>query len=152
MKRDDDEPIKVTVKVPASVGAAVDFLYATREARKKLERDAKEVKAKETAIETEIFAKFKKGDLEGARGKTAQASISSTDVPTLEDDEAFFTHLRKHPEDLDLLQRRLAVEAARARWAENKTIPGVGTFTAIKLHLTKVKPSTKIKAPVKGKR
>lgn len=132
------KPLK-KVKVPATPGAAIDFLSATRDRRKALEAEAKAIKENETAIETEIFNKFRKGDLEGARGKTAQASIKSSDLPTLEDDAAFFAYLKKHPEDLDLLQRRLAIDAVRARWADKKVVPGVGLFTKISLHLTKVK-------------
>lgn len=126
-------------KIPATVGAAIDLLYRTRERRKLLEAEAGAIKSDESAIEDAIFAKFAKQDLEGARGKLANASVSSSDVPTLEDWDAFAKYLRKHPDDLDLLQRRLSLEAVRARWADKKTVPGVGLFTKIRLHLTKLK-------------
>lgn len=139
------------LKVPASVGAAVDFLYATREKRKMFEAQAAAVKEEETEIETQIFNKFKKADLDGARGKQAQASVSSSDVPTLDDWDAFAEHLKKNPADLDMLQRRLAIEAVRARWSDKIVVPGVGTFTKIKLTLTKVKVSAKQPTAPKAK-
>lgn len=134
-----DAKTKPTAKIPATVGAAIDLLYATREARRRLDAEAKTLREKETAIEDAIFYRFAKQDLDGGRGKLAQASISRLDVPTLEDDVKFFAHLKKHPEDLDLLQRRLSSEAVRARWAEKKVVPGVGVFTRVSLSLSKRK-------------
>lgn len=126
------------LKIPATPGAAIDFLHKTRLARKKLEAQAELVKADEDRIEEELFAKFKKADLEGARGKLAQASISRSDVPTLEDWDKLQRHVQATGE-FDLLHRRVSTEAVRARWADKKVVPGVGTFTKIKLHLTTVK-------------
>lgn len=125
-------------KIPATIGAAIDLLYRTREERKLLEAKAATIKEAESTIEDAIFAKFKKAELDGARGKAAQASVSSSDVPTLEDWEKFEAYVIK-TKSLDLLQRRVAVEAIRARWAEKKVVPGVGVFTKVRLHLTKVK-------------
>lgn len=125
--------------IPESVGAAIDALHVTRERRKKLDAESKTIKQRERELEEAIFSKFKKSDLEGARGRLAQASVEAADVPNLDDDGKFFAHLKKHPEDLDLLQRRLSVEACRARWAEKRAIPGVSIFTRVTLHLSKVK-------------
>jgi hypothetical protein len=132
-------PKSQVIAAPATIGAAVDALHKLRTERKKLEASAKALKERETALETDIFAKFKKSDLDGARGKLAQASIQRADHPTFEDWDAFAKHLKKNPDDLDLLQRRLSAEACRERWAEKLAIPGVGVFTSIKLSLTKVK-------------
>jgi hypothetical protein len=133
-------------KIPATPGLAVDLLDKMRDARKALGAKVEEMKRQEDALEAAIFDKFKKADLEGCRGKRAQASISRSEVPTLDNDEAFFKHLKKHPEDLDLLQRRLSVEAARARWADGVAVPGVGKYTRISLHLSKVKTKSAAKA------
>lgn len=125
--------------IPKTVGAAIDLLYRTRERRKILEAEANAIKADESAIETAIFEKFDNADLDGGRGKLANASVSKSDAPTFEDWDKFAKHLKKHPEDIDLLQRRLSVEAVRARWDLKQTVPGVGIFTKVRLHLTKVK-------------
>lgn len=126
------------LKIPATPGAAIDFLHKTRLARKQLEAQAELKKAEEDQIEEVIFEKFKKGDLEGARGKLAQASISRSDVPTLDDWDKLAKHVLATGE-LDLLHRRVAVEAVRARWNDKKSVPGVGVFTRVRLHLTTVK-------------
>ena len=126
-------------KVPKDLGAAVDGLAALRDARRAIAARAEKAKENETAFETAIFEAFDKSKLEGARGKTAQATIKRSEVPTLETPDEFFAYLRKHPEDIDLLQRRLSTEAARERWAAGVAIPGVGKFTKVSLSLTKVK-------------
>ena len=126
------------MKIPKTVGAAIDLLDATRDRRKVLEAQANAVKTEEVEIETQIFALFKKSDLDGGRGKRAQASVSTSDVPVLDDEKKFFTFFWKE-KDSSLLQRRLSVEAIRERWAAKKTIPGVGVFTKVRLHLTKLK-------------
>lgn len=127
------------MKVPTTPGAAIDALHKLRSKRKQLQAQAEALKEEETKIEDAIFAKFKNADLEGARGKLAQASISRSDVPTVDDWDAFAKHVLKTGE-LDLLQRRVAVEAWRERLAAKVAVPGVAVFTKVRLHLTAVKP------------
>lgn len=128
------------LKIPATPGLAVDLLDKMRDARKAVAERAAEMKRQEDALESAIFEKFKKADLEGCRGKRAQASISRSEVPTPDDWVATDKYIIKN-KALDLLQRRLSVEAVRLRWADGVTIPGVGKFTRISLHLSKVKKS-----------
>lgn len=132
------KPVSVP-KIPATIGAAIDALYALHDTRLALTSQAEKAREVEAAFEEAIFNQFKKADLEGARGKRAQATISRREHPTLENADQFYKHLKKHPEDIDLLQRRLSAEAVRARWNEKVAIPGVGKFTSVKLSLTKVK-------------
>lgn len=137
MATKEKKPAKVP-KIPATPGAAIDLLSKTRDERKAVEAKVAALKADEEAIEVAIFDKFKKADLEGARGKKAQASISRSEVPTIEDWDKFETHVLK-TRSLDLLQRRLGVDAFRERWERNEVIPGTGRFQKVKLHLTKMK-------------
>ena len=126
------------VKLPKTIGAALDLLFTTRERRRLLQRQAVDVTHEEAVIEEQIFKLFKKSQLEGARGRFAQASVSRVDVPTLKDWKKFSAYLVK-TKQLDLLQHRLSVEACRERWAAKKTIPGVEVFTRVSLSLTKLK-------------
>lgn len=126
-------------KVPKDLGAAIDGLDDLRDARRAITSRAEKAKENETAFEESIFGLFDKAKLEGARGKVAQASIKRSEVPTFDNPDEFFSHLKKHPEDIDLLQRRLSTEAARERWNAGVAIPGVGKFTKVSLSLTKVK-------------
>lgn len=126
------------MKAPKTVGESVDLLFALRTKRKQKEAETAAMKEEEAKLEDAIFGKFEKADLEGARGRRAQASVSSSDVPTLDDWQKLEKHLRRTGE-FDLLQRRLSVEAVRERWEAKKAVPGVGVFTRIRLHLTAVK-------------
>src|ERR1019366_7754792 len=136
-------------KVPANVGAAIDALDALRTRRKALEMQAKVIASQEAHFENEIFKKFKKSELEGARGKVMQASIERTVVPTLVDPKKLYAYIRKTGE-FDLLHQRLGARAVQERWNAGKTVPGVGTFNKISLHLTKVK-AKKPAGPPRGK-
>lgn len=137
MERDEKPPkAKLKYAVPKKVGAAIDLLYKVRKERKRLISLGEREKEQESMIEEKIFGMFKKSELEGGRGKTAQASIKRSDVPTFDNDRKFFAYVKKTG-DFDLLQRRLSVEACRERWAAKKQIPGVGIFTKVSLNLTK---------------
>lgn len=127
---------KLKYKIPKKSGEAIDLLFKVRTERKRLASLAEREKEQESMIEEKIFSMFNKSALEGARGKIAQASIKRSDVPTFENDAAFFAHVKKTG-DFDLLQRRLSIEACRERWAAGKKIPGIGLFTKVSLNLTK---------------
>lgn len=133
----EKKEVKLKYKLPPTLGAAIDLMYKVREERQKLTAKAEDEKRQEDLLETAILEKFKKSELEGAKGKRAQASVSIKEVPTLEVDTDFYRHLAKHPEDFDLLQRRLSSTAVRERWKVGKSIPGVGKFTKVGLSLTK---------------
>jgi hypothetical protein len=129
---------RLRFKVPRQVGAAIDLLHGVRAARKALQARAESEKRQEEMIEERIFKMFDKAELDGGAGRVAQASVSRSDVPTIEDWEKLENHVIRTGE-LDLFQRRLSVEACRERWGQRKAIPGVGTFTRVRLHLTKRK-------------
>jgi len=132
-------PLKLKVPaVPKNLGAAIDLLYTLRATRKRAETLAEQQKTIETRFETEIFAKFAKAELSGARGRLAQAAIERREYVTIENFDALATYILK-TKALDLLQRRASPEAVKARWANGKTVPGVGKFTKIRLALSAVK-------------
>ncbi len=133
---DEKSKVKLKHKIPIKVGAAVDLLFKVRSERKRIQAQAEAMKAQEELIEEKIFGMFKKQDLDGARGKAAQASVSTSDVPVLEHWELFEPYVIKN-KALHLFQRRLSVEACRELWQDKKGIPGVGVFTKVRLHLTK---------------
>jgi hypothetical protein len=132
------EKVKLKYKMPKTVGDAIDLLYKVRLGRQKYAALEQEEKDQEHLIEEKILAMFDKNTLEGAKGKNAQSSIKRSEVPTLKDWNKFEKYLKKTGE-LDLLQRRLSVDACRERWEAKKAIPGVEAFTVVKLVTTKRK-------------
>lgn len=124
-------------KYPKSVGACVDLLYQRRAERLAVQARVEELKADEADLERHIFNTFGKQELRGAKGSVASASIKEDNVPTIEDWDVFFEHVKK-TKSWDMLQRRLSTTAVRERWKSNKEVPGVGVFHKMSLSLTKV--------------
>lgn len=136
MSKDVEKPkAKLKYKVPKKVGAAVDLLFKVRAQRKKVQAVAEAEKDQEKMIEDAIFNLFKKDELEGARGKLAQASIKRSEVANVDDFDALWAYAKK-TDSPDLFRRQVVLEAVRARWADKKVVPGVSPFTRISLHLT----------------
>jgi hypothetical protein len=132
------EKAKLKYAVPKTIGPALDLLHKVREGRKALAAKAEAEKAQEALIEVRILEMFKKGDLEGAAGKQAKASIKRSPVPVIEDFNLTWTWAKKNDAP-EIFQRRLSSEACRERWDQGQTIPGVGTFDKVSLHLTPIK-------------
>jgi hypothetical protein len=80
---EEKKKVKLKYAVPKTTGAAIDLLMKVRTARKVIQAKAELEKEQENEIERIIFERFGKSELEGARGKTAQASIKRSDLPTV---------------------------------------------------------------------
>lgn len=136
--KDEKPKAKLKYKLPKTIGGAIDLMYKVREARKAMQRKADDEKAQESLIEVAIFERFGKSELEGARGKAAQASITRKDVYNVDDFEAIWKYAVKNDAP-DLFRRQLVNDAVRARLDAGKTIPGMSVFTKVGLSLTKRK-------------
>lgn len=123
---------------PKVLGAAIDALDELRDSRKALQAKAERAKELESKFEEAIFSKFTKAELEGGRGKRAQASVTRREHATIEDYDRLSAYILEKGE-LDLLQRRLSAEAVKARWSEGVVVPGVGKYVDVRLSLTKFK-------------
>lgn len=125
---------------PDSLGACIDAAYLLREKRlilqRELEAQIKDIKKEEEALEEHILHKFEGSDLEGARGNLATAGRKVSNVPQVEDWDAFYNYVWEH-RAFDLLQKRPTVSAFRERWDDNQTVPGTKMFTKIELTLNK---------------
>lgn len=146
LKRADRKPIKL----PKALGACVDLLHETREARLSTNRVAEDIKKDEAQIAGYIIDNLDKRDEGGAVGKRYKAIIKLDDTYIVEDWDAFYAHVKKTGE-FDLLNRALNQAAVKERISaqvapsgkkgENwkpKLPPGVGKMTAKKLSITKV--------------
>lgn len=124
------------MKLPTSLGATIDLLYALRAERLALGKTLKEMQEKETAIELHLMNNFAKGDLEGARGKVATASLKYTTVADVTDWDAYYAYVAKN-KAWELLQKRVGITALRERWDAKKQVPGVEPKTITDISLTK---------------
>lgn len=124
------------IKVPVSLGAAVDMLYQMRATRLALASKVKDLKSGEAEVKTVMMKRFGKDKLEGAAGKIASMSITPNDVPTVKDWQKVFAYVKKTG-SFDLFQRRLSDEAVKLRWDAGKSIPGVDVFHDSRISVTK---------------
>lgn len=123
-------------KVPKTLGACADLLHDVREERYRLQKLVAAQEAKETVLEEHIIRTL--SDTEGgAIGLRYKAVKERKTKPVVKDWPAFWTYVFRNKAS-EFLQRRISDGAIQERWDAGKKIPGVETFTYIKLSLTKV--------------
>ncbi len=126
-------------KMPKTLAACADRLYALRQARLDIERRAEEMKSEERALKEHLIAALPKSDANGVEGRVARVRITVKDVPTLEDAAALKRYIKRYgAADLLEVKESLSVKAVRERWKDGKAIPGVGIFHAVDVSCTKV--------------
>ena len=127
------------------LGTLIDRLYAQDKivsAKKRLvaraETNVKREQAKADKIANEIRDRFKQGTIEGATGTVGVATLKTITGAQLAD----WNKLRKFVianNAVDLFQRRINKAAWLERLAarKNRPIPGIKTYSAVKLVVTK---------------
>lgn len=126
---------------PAKLGDCIDHLYKARAARLTLQKEQEEaldkLKAEEEAIKQHIINTFKKSEIEGAKGKVAQASVKRLDKYRPKDFLAVWAWARKEDQP-QIFEKRLAQTAMQELIEAKVSVPGVETYTIIDLNLSKV--------------
>lgn len=123
-------------KVPKTLGARADRLYAIKLEKKKLRDSIAKLDTERIAIEESIIQDLPKSQAEGVTGKVANVRIVKKDVPTVKDRETFLKYVSR-TKAWDLLPRSVNNKAIEERWNDKKKVPGIGVFTALKISLTK---------------
>jgi hypothetical protein len=126
---------KVKDKLPKKLGDAVDLLFEVQAARRRAAKVVEGLKSSESALARALLDKFKKDELNGAKGSRGQCELKPKDVPTPKDWKKIWTYIRKNQAE-DLLQKRLNTEAVQLRWADGEAIPGIEKFHVIKVSIT----------------
>ena len=119
------------------VGEIADELYEMRAARQEAQKCVDEMKRQEAAVGDVLQAKLQEAKLTKAAGERASVSLRTSTVPTVESWEDLYAYVARE-EAWDLLQRRLAAPAFRARWDDGLAVPGVGQQQVAKLGITKL--------------
>jgi hypothetical protein len=124
---------------PKKLPGVADLLYTIRQTRLKLQHQLQAMKKNEKICEDILINKLPKGDMTGVAGEVARATIEVEAVAVILDEKKLMAYITKTGQT-DLLQKpKLSKEAVQLRWAAKKTVPGVGTFNVVKVHLNKVK-------------
>lgn len=119
-----------------SLGQAVDKLYKLRAERRAIEASAELVKADESKLEAYLIDNIPKSDATGVLGKTAKAELKISKQPTVKDWDKVYKYIQK-TKKYELLQKRINSAAVKELWEDEKEVPGVEVFNAIKISLTK---------------
>lgn len=124
------------MKFPATMGACIDLAYRLRQERLRLEADASKKKGDEAKLKEHMLQRFRKQDLDGARGRVGTASIGKLTVAQVEDWDKLHEYIRRTRE-WDLLKRSVNDAAYRERLEAHKKVPGVVPFVVTKIHINK---------------
>lgn len=125
-------------KLPKTLAQCADLLYELQEERKVIEKSAKALEDKEKALRAHLINTLPKSEARGITGKKANARIVTEDVPRVEDWPKFYAFIKKE-NAFEFLNKALNKAAVKERMEAKKPVPGVGTFRAVKVSLTKAK-------------
>lgn len=128
---------KPKLKFPKTMGACADRLYELRLKRLEEQKKVKLLEDEEKALKNYIIQNLPKSEASGVAGRLARVTVVTKEVPQIEDWEAFYKYVKK-TNNFDLMQRRLADDAIKERWAAGKEIPGVNHFQAVSVSINKV--------------
>lgn len=128
---------KGKVKIPKSLPAVVDRYDEVRETRLKIQKQADVFKEEEGVLRDHLINNISKSDAAGVTGKLKRVNVVTQDIPRVEDEKKFLAYANKKGNE-DLVKIVPNIEAIQARMDDGKKIPGIGTFTIVKLSLKKI--------------
>lgn len=133
-------PAVSVLKMPKTPGALADALYKQNQVISAINAQLTAEKQKLQKMEDHAFEVFQNQDLEGAKGKAGQVSITRNVVPQVEDPSAWekvFKYIIK-TKDFSVLQKRLGTTHVKDLWNDGKKIPGIVPYTKVGLSVRKI--------------
>jgi hypothetical protein len=124
------------IVVPKTIGACADRLYAIKDEASKIKKQLDELDKERKAIQEHVINELPKSNARGVTGKVANVRVITKEVPQVKDWDAFYGYVRK-TKRTDLLQRRLSDGAVGELMDQGVKVPGVESFTAVSISLTK---------------
>jgi hypothetical protein len=130
------EPTAVVIST-ALPDLANNYISARAE-RLRLEKLAEEVKSREEILKDAIISKMREDGMTAIGAENGLIKMSELIEPVATDWMQVWSHIQKTG-DFDLLHKRLANLAVKARWEQGEEIPGVTSTTIFKLSVSKAK-------------
>lgn len=121
---------------PNNLGSLADQMLELRTERIALERQAKELKSKETELQSKILEQLAEQGLTKAGGKISTVSVNSQTIPTVTD----WSKVEKFVLETGrfyLLQRRISNPAYIEMLEHEGSVPGIDPTILTKLSLTR---------------
>lgn len=116
--------ITSALKRKDGLSSAIDQLADLREARLAKDREARELARQESEAAGAIADVLKQQGLRSATGVTGRIDLKEDLLFTVDDWDALLRFAARKGNS-DLIQQRVAVTAARARFEDGKTLPGL---------------------------
>jgi hypothetical protein len=128
---------KTALAEPPTIGQLADQLYTLRTKRLAQEKKAETMREQERALEQQALVELQHANLTKASGRKATISRTTRTAFSVVDWDATLGWIRKR-RAWDLLHRRVAQEAARARIENGVSVPGLDAVHTTVLSITKV--------------
>lgn len=116
----------------------VNSYIALRAQRLVKDKEAAEIKEQEEILKDAIISKMREGDINAIGADNGLVKMSKLVEPVATDWPAVWAHIQETGH-FDLLHKRLANLAIKARWEDGESIPGVGQQDVYKLSVSKTK-------------
>jgi hypothetical protein len=126
------------LSLPATIDACIDLLWDLRSRRLEASKLADTLEGQERVIREHIIEKLRQQGLLGAKGKSATFSYKDKYQPIVQDSKAFFDYV-KTTDSVDLLYKRISVEAYEARRSAGVPVPGIYEMPTTSYSLTGLK-------------
>ena len=111
---------------------------SARAERLKLEKVVEEMKGREETLKDAIVAKMREEGMTAIGAENGLVKMSELTEPVAQDWPTVWAHVQQTGH-FDLLHKRLANLAVKARWEAGEAIPGVGQQVVYKLTVSKAK-------------
>ena len=153
---------KSKLVIPKKLGAIIDRMYEIREEKAKVSRVEAALDADYKELQKHVLEKFKKTELEGARGTMAMLNTTPDIVPTVKDWDMVYAWVlqpvmqslikkrKVTSEDVEacklrcsIFQRRLSTELWKQMLDAKTPVLGTEAFPITKVSLTAVKAKGK---------
>lgn len=123
-------------KTEMSVGKLTDELFELREKKRELDEKVKAIEAQYDALALQLMAQLEEQGADKVSGKKATASVTVTEVATLEDRDALNAFVKKTG-NFQLFQARINDAAFRELLGvrKGKPVPGLTSFNKKRLNL-----------------
>ena len=120
-----------------TLGATIDRIWASREEKRKLEAQVKEVSETIADLEEKLLERMQAEDTDKAAGAKASVSITKATVANVDNWDLLFPYIAKN-KLWHLVQRRVSDPAYRELLDMGKKVPGVQPFIKTKLNVRSI--------------
>lgn len=123
--------------IPKTLGGCADQLFKLKLKKGVIQQQIDAIEEEEREIQEHLIRELPNNGSTGVVGLLAKVNVLRKVVPQVRDWDLLYKHVLKS-KDFSLLQRRVSEASWKEQTENGKAIPGVESFVAMKISLTKV--------------